>query len=287
MLVCPDCLVPLPDLGVDCCGSCGWELRRRDGVPDLLSSHDRRDPLFARYAANYDAIARGDLTASIQDPAYLETSTDDLVGAAGDVRGLSVCDVGVGQGRLVDRLLAAGARAVTAVDIAAPYLRQGLDHRIRLIQANAERLPFTEEFDVVVASAVLEHVLNAGDLLLSAHRALVPGGRLVVKVPYRESLVSYAHQAGCGYDFVHLRSFERATLRVSLEGAGFRVERLTFDGYIPERLRSSWTGRARPQRVLRRILRRYPARADLLRMDDRLGRLLFVPNEMTVVARRR
>lgn len=286
MVICPDCLVPLPDLGVEACGACGWRLERRDGVPVLLSSRDRADPLFARYLENYEVIAQDDLAETIQRRAYLEVGAAGLMDAAGDVSGASVCDVGFGQGDLLELMRAAGARALTAVDIARPYFdAASVHHDVRFVQANGERLPFEDEFDVVVASAVLEHVLNAGDFLLSAHRALVPGGRLVVKVPYRESIVSYARQAGCEYDFVHLRSFDRPILKTYLESAGFAVERFAYDGWVPERLRHAWTARERPQRILRGLLERYPDHDRIARMDPRLGRVFFVPNEITAVAR--
>ena len=64
-------------------------------------------------------------------------------------------------------------------------------------------------------------MLNPADFLESAVGALVPGGRLLVKVPYREDISQYRRAAGCPYEMVHLRTFDRPLLRKALRDAGF------------------------------------------------------------------
>ena len=108
---------------------------------------------------------------------------------------------------------------------------------VELVVANVETLPYAEAFDLVVASELLEHVLNLGDALISLHRSLVPGGDLVVRVPLKEDLRQYARQNGCPYPFVHLRSFTREGLVDALSQAGFRARRVWLDGYFPGRPR--------------------------------------------------
>jgi SAM-dependent methyltransferase len=117
--------------------------------------------------------------------------------------------------------------------------------------ANAEALPFAEHFDVIVATDVLEHVLNVGSFLYSLNRALRSGGRLYVRVPYRENLLSYSPHLGCPYRFVHLRTYDRPLLRQALEEAGFVVERLWHDGYLPGIARPIWAGGRLRQRLFR------------------------------------
>ena len=98
------------------------------------------------------------------------------------------------------------------VDLAWPYLRrvEGGDASVRVLRANAENLPFRDELDAIVASDVLEHVLNPADFLHSALEALRPGGRLLLKVPYRENISQYRRADGCPYPMVHLRTFDRS-----------------------------------------------------------------------------
>jgi 2-polyprenyl-3-methyl-5-hydroxy-6-metoxy-1,4-benzoquinol methylase len=288
MLICPDCARGLAAITAERCPHCGWELERADGVPVLLSEHDRGSQAFRDYASNYDVIAEDDLTETIQGREYLRIQHERFFRYLPELSGRNVCDLGIGQGLLLEHMRREGASEVTAIDIAMPYLRRYRDvDGIRVVLANAENIPFSEEFDVLVASAILEHVLNVGDFLLSAHRALGAGGRLVVTVPYKEDLTQYARARGCPYRFVHLRTFDRPLLRMMLAHAGFEVERLIFDGFHRFRLRSAFRRFRVPYRLTDKLLaHRYPTEEALHQVGTRLGTALFVPSELTAVARK-
>lgn len=250
MLVCPACASPLsPSLG---CNACNWRGQYRDGLPVLLRESDLRDEVTRSYTENYDRIARDDLDAKVMDERYIENLATNFCEAVDLFPGAEVCDVGSGKGYLVKKLLARGAGSVTAVDISLPYLVRMLGQPgVSPVIANAESLPFAAHFDVIVATDVMEHVLNVGSFLYSLNRALRSGGRLYVRVPYRENLLSYSPHLGCPYQFVHLRTYDRPLLRQALEEAGFVVERLWHDGYLPGITRPIWVrGRLR-QRLYR------------------------------------
>ena len=250
MLVCPACASPLsPSLG---CNACNWRGQYRDGLPVLLRESDLRDEVTRSYTENYDRIARDDLDAKVMDERYIENLATNFCEAVDLFPGAEVCDVGSGKGYLVKKLLARGAGSVTAVDISLPYLVRMLGQPgVSPVIANAEALPFAAHFDVIVATDVMEHVLNVGSFLYSLNRALRSGGRLYVRVPYRENLLSYSPHLGCPYQFVHLRTYDRPLLRQALEEAGFVVERLWHDGYLPGITRPIWVrGRLR-QRLYR------------------------------------
>jgi SAM-dependent methyltransferase len=284
--ICPDCARPLT---ADAC-PCGWAVGSRDGVPELLSSRDRRSPLFGDYLATYDRIAEEDLRESIQARDDLRRKTAALVRDLGELPpGTRVCDVGVGQGHLLDELRTRPGVRLTAVDVATPYLRRELGRAdgADALVANAENLPFREAFDLIVSTDVIEHVLNVGDYLVSVHRALVPAGRFVVRAPYREDLLQYARLRGCPYEMVHLRTFDRPLMADALRGAGFAVERVQLDGWFPGRARG-WVRRTTPglygvDLAGKTLLRRHyalPAPAALV------ARALVRPTEITVFARR-
>jgi SAM-dependent methyltransferase len=244
MLICPDCHRQLADDAPGTCPHCAWEPEFRNGVPIFLSSSDRNSQLFAEYLANYDRIAAEDLAESIQPQRYLAVATETLSSYIGSVRGKRVCELGVGQGALFEKLLGDEPETLTAFDIAFPYirrLREAVSHptrtRTNFALGNAENLPYAEEFDLIVASEILEHVLNAGDLLISLHRALRSGGRVAIRVPYKEDLRQYARQRGCPYAFVHLRTFTRDSLVDLMRHAGFRARRIEYDGYFEGRQR--------------------------------------------------
>jgi 2-polyprenyl-3-methyl-5-hydroxy-6-metoxy-1,4-benzoquinol methylase len=257
MVLCPECHRPAgADVPGDC-PHCGWKREDVDGIPVLLSSTDRSSPVFRDYVANYDRIAADDLEDPLQPPRYLERAAETLLAFLPELEGRRVCELGVGRGLLLRRLLGSRAASVTGIDVSIEYLQpvaERAESRLRLALANAENLPFRDEFDVVVASEILEHVLNVGDLLISLHRSLVTGGRVVVRVPYKEDLRQYARQAGARYRFVHLRTFTRDSLVDLMEQAGFRLRKLAYDGHF----------QGRPRRLtpyLARVVDPYFARA--------------------------
>ena len=49
-------------------------------------------------------------------------------------------------------------------------------------------------------------------------RRCVPGGRLVLKVPYRENMSQYRRAGGCPYPMVHLRTFDRGAAAPGARG---------------------------------------------------------------------
>jgi SAM-dependent methyltransferase len=80
----------------------------------------------------------------------------------------------------------------------------------------AESLPFRDEtFDAVVFQAVLEHVFDARKALAEIARVLLPGGLLLIEVPFIQGY----HAAPADY-----RRFTVAGLRTELTLNGFEVE---------------------------------------------------------------
>ena len=281
MLICPDCHEPLAEPSD--CMHCGWSCEFVDRVPVLLSSFDRASPSFGDYRDNYDEIAADDLAESIQPAHYLARAAETLASYLGPVTGLRVCELGVGQGLLFDKLLASSPSSLTGVDISLAYLRRYRESgtMVNVVLANAENLPYQEAFDIVVASEILEHVLNAGDFLISLHRCLAAGGRAVVRVPYKEDLRQYARQNGCPYRFVHLRTFTRGSFVDMMQRAGFKTRRLHYDGYYlgsPRRVTGMLTPLLRPY-FDRRLEHDVPRPT----MSSAMQRLLLRPVTLTGV----
>jgi hypothetical protein len=130
-------------------------------------------------------------------------------------------------------------------------------------------------------------VLNPADFLQSALEALVPGGRLLVKVPYRENISQYRRSQGCPYPMVHLRTFDRTLLRQAVEDAGLRVERITYSGFYAGR----WHPLLQrlpvvPARLGQALETWYGPNPGPNRIDPRIGRLLMRPVVITALARK-
>ena len=169
-----------------------------------------------------------------------------------------------------------------------PYLQRfsELDDA-SVVMANAENLPFRDAFDLVIATDILEHVLNVGDFMISMRVSLTPGGRLVVRVPYKDRMLQYARLNGCRYDLVHLRNFTESNLKHLLRQSGFEVDRLYYDGFDVTRGRP-WVMRTR---VGGRLLHEFGTRVlgggeRLEQLDPRIGRLVMEPIVITAVTHR-
>jgi SAM-dependent methyltransferase len=286
--LCPECRQSELAVGSLSCLRCAWEGEELDGIPVLLSARDRDSALFSRYLTNYDEIAGDDLKQGIQEEGLQRFFNQRLLEYLGPVAGQRVCDVGLGKGIVFDALRTAGVRWLVGVDIAKPYLERfvGLD-RAHVVLANAENLPFRDTFDVVIATDILEHVINVGDFLLSIRQSLVAGGRLLLRVPYKDDMLQYARLNGCEYEMVHLRNFAEDNLTDLLRRTGFIVEELRYDGFYASRARP-WLGRTR---LGRRLLHEFGERIvggsqQLEQFDGRFGRWLMDPLVITAVARR-
>jgi SAM-dependent methyltransferase len=105
----------------------------------------------------------------------------------GDVRGRTVLEVGCGAAQAARWLVSQGA-VVTAFDVSLGQLHQAreLDRRTgiavrRLVQADAQRLPFADaSFEVVVSAfGAIPFVADSAGTMREVARVLRPGGRFV------------------------------------------------------------------------------------------------------------
>ncbi len=91
-----------------------------------------------------------------------------------------------------------------------------------LYQMDARGISFEDEFDVVGAFDVLEHVIEDENVLLQMFKAARSGGGLLVTVPQHRFLWSASDQHA-----KHQRRYDCAELRRKVESAGFQVQRIT------------------------------------------------------------
>jgi SAM-dependent methyltransferase len=105
-----------------------------------------------------------------------------------DWDGVKTVEVGCGQGTIVNHLAPLGARML-GIDMSEASLRRAaagadeLGHRdrVRVMQADAERLPFPNaSFDAAVSCGVLHHTPDPRAGIAEIHRVLRPGGRVIV-----------------------------------------------------------------------------------------------------------
>lgn len=250
-----------------------------------------------RYAENYSRIAQDDLVEDLMSPELKKAQARKAVAYVGDCG--RVLDVGVGKGVLLHEL--SGQKV--GVDIAMEYLRFSRNEA-HLAASVAESQPFRDKaFDTVFLTDILEHVIDPGIVLQEAKRVLVPGGKLLVRVPDREDIRKYGEGK---YDFAHLRSFNKKSLCYLLTRSGFEIIRVEYDSFViyrPSRFTKAVRSVLSPSRVfLRRFkpssvsmcallyltsaYRASDMRPALANLPNWVGRLLCDPVEIAVVCRR-
>lgn len=115
----------------------------------------------------------------MEEPAFLSV--------VGDVAGNRVLDAGCGDGGCAADLLDAGAASVVAVDGSAAMIARaraslaGRKAEVKLADLEDYQPP-ARSFDLVICRLALHYVADPAHVIRGWHRALAPGGRLVMTV---------------------------------------------------------------------------------------------------------
>lgn len=115
------------------------------------------------------------------------------------------------------------------------------------LQMNACSIPFEDEFDVVGAFDILEHIQEDEKALQEIYKALHKGGGIVLTVPQYMWLWSDQDKAA-----FHVRRYSQTELKRKLESAGFSIVHIT-----------SFMFFLFPIMVFSRVLSRVKKRSDL------------------------
>ena len=203
-----------------CCPACGHAPMMRDGRPVLA-------PTLEQTGDDYDVRFFDRLAALEPGNYWFEARNRLVVWALGRFfsAARSFLDIGCGTGFVLLGIHTAfPALRLTGADA----YSDGLVHAgARLpgapfCQLDARHIPFDEEFDVVGAFDVLEHIEDDEVVLAEMFRTLRPGGGLVLTVPQHPALWS-----SCDADARHKRRYTRAELTRKLHRAGFQPEYMT------------------------------------------------------------
>jgi SAM-dependent methyltransferase len=100
-------------------------------------------------------------------------------------RRLAVLELGCGIGGVIAELRNVSNLQLTASEIYVQGLRYARSRfpDVDFIQLDATRIPFRDQFDIVGAFDVLEHIANDEQVMHGVHQALRPGGVFIVTVP--------------------------------------------------------------------------------------------------------
>ncbi len=131
-------------------------------------------------------------------------------------------DIGCGGGATLEEVSMTPSFGLDlSLDALAYANQKGIDG---VVHAEAGGLPFaSSSLGSALALDVVEHHPRPEEMLREVHRALRPGGVVVITVPAYQWMWSYAdHVLG------HYRRYTRERLKKDLENSGFTVERITY-----------------------------------------------------------
>ncbi|HEX8366390.1 MAG TPA: methyltransferase domain-containing protein [Allosphingosinicella sp.] len=186
-----------------------------DATADGLARLYDGDGLFSR---SLDRAARG----------ALFEYRDLLLAECGDVRGLSVLDVGCGPGFHLEALAARGA-SVTGVDLSPAMVAsararlQGAGLAATLIQGDARTMPLGRH-DIVIAIGLFDYVDRPADfmrILAAAARA-----RVIATFPTASPVWTRVRRWRYRRRGIKLRFYEPGEVAVLVAGAGLKLRRI-------------------------------------------------------------
>lgn len=199
------------------------------GKSFVITSHLRedRDDLLKMMENLYRDISNSDFDEPIQHINHLRAIAKEDIKRIGPLDNKRVLEIGPGKGVLL-KMIQQSAAKTSAADLVPRYLEAIADTEIELLLLDIQDpqgIPsiLENQFDVVVLTDVLEHLLLPADALLNCHKLLSPGGCLYVRVPAHESLISYSRQLGCPFSLVHVRTYTKGLLARELKASGFRL----------------------------------------------------------------
>jgi SAM-dependent methyltransferase len=218
MKACPNCATTFDGLWF--CPRCNFAPKTIEGflsfAPDLASETSQLHPTdFATLAA-------------IENQNFWFRSRNRLIGWAIQryfERPAKILEIGCGTGFVLSEIrrifpvteLSGSEASCAGLAFAAQRVKSA-----SLFQMDARNIPFREEFDVVGAFDVLEHIREDERVLSQMHAALRPGGGIVVTVPQHAFLWSPVDEVAG-----HVRRYSARELIEKVSRAGFHVTRAT------------------------------------------------------------
>ncbi len=221
-LICPDCDSILSNEGQSLmCNKCGIKYEIKNGIPILFPSNHSENKFGMNYQEHYnvdgnyyDYFSERQEKVSAHDERRLREYIISLVPKYAK----SIIDIGSG-GAWVARNLIKRGNVVCSFDITyrnvekAIQLYPGTNHYG--VVGDALHPPFAKNsFDCIIASEVIEHIVEPGIFIQKLTPLLKPGGILITSTPYKEKIV-YSICIHCNKPTPrnsHLHSFDEKIL---------------------------------------------------------------------------
>lgn len=156
----------------------------------------------------------------------LKRRTEEVLRAVrecGDSQPKLILDIGTADGLMLERLSSSFDAIFVGLDISFELLTANPNRSFHALHADALALPFHEEvFDIVIATAIIEHLRDETRLLSECQRILRKGGLLILTTPAPffdriSELVRYTKKGS------HLKVFTLNELKRLCQSYGFRI----------------------------------------------------------------
>jgi 2-polyprenyl-3-methyl-5-hydroxy-6-metoxy-1,4-benzoquinol methylase len=201
------------------CSSCGWSPIEVSGFPAFESEVTEVTAELDHYPK--DAYAK---LYELEADSFWFRNRNKLIMKAlakNFPDATSLLDIGCGTGFVLSGIAAANPKLrLVGSDLhheALGYAKERLPG-VTLLQMDAGNIPYFEEFDVICAFDVLEHIPHDEVALRQIHQALNRGGAVMITVPQHPCLWSRSDD-----DARHLRRYTRRDLCRKLTDNGFGI----------------------------------------------------------------
>ena len=140
-------------------------------------------------------------------------------------RDVDILEIGCSGGVLIEFLKRQGFTRLHGIDIDEKAIEICMRRGIKEVGvADAQETGFKDkQFDVLIASDVLEHIKDEDKALCEWHRILKPGGELIIFVPAFKFLWSNHDEVNH-----HYRRYSKSGLIKTLEKNGFKTEKVSY-----------------------------------------------------------
>lgn len=141
----------------------------------------------------------------------------------------AILDIGCSGGPLLRILKKKGYNDLIGIDISEESIKQCKKKGLKNVHVmNGVKTSFeSEQFDIIIASDILEHIKQEEEALKEWKRILKKNGKLIIFVPAFKSLWS-SHDNVSG----HYRRYTKKSLKNSLIKLSFKLEKISYWNFI-------------------------------------------------------